>query len=120
MTPWARGTSAAAISPTGSNNAGTTAAPFADVRHPDTGEPVSVTETSAYDTATQINHIQWHWRFAGGRETVSDLPMRVYFPQELDALLCCAGFTVEEKYGDYDLSPFTSASQKQIIVARAA
>ena len=49
-------------------------------RHPGTGEPVSVTETSAYDAATQVNHIQWHWRFVGGRETVSDLPMRVYFP----------------------------------------
>jgi len=94
--------------------------PFAEVLHPGTGEAVSVTETSAYDAATQINHIRWHWRFAGGRETASDLPMRVYFPQELGALLSCAGFTVEEKYGDYDLSPFTSTSQKQLIVARAA
>jgi len=94
--------------------------PFAEVLHPDTGEAVSVTETSAYDAATQVNHIRWHWRYAGGRETVSDLPMRVYFPQELDALLSCAGLVVEEKYGDYDLSPFTSASKKQLIVARAA
>lgn len=94
--------------------------PFAEVRHPETGEAVSVTETSAYDAATQINRIQWHWRFAAGHETVSDLAMRVYFPQELDALLSCAGFVIEEKYGDYDLSPFTSASQKQLIVARAA
>ena len=94
--------------------------PFAEVLHPDTGEAVSVSEISAYDAATQINHIRWHWRFAGGRETVSDLPMWVYFPQELGALLSCAGFTAEEEYGDYDLSPFTSASQKHLIVARAA
>lgn len=94
--------------------------PFAEILHPDTDEAVSVTETSTYDAAKQINHIRWHWRFAGGRETVSDLPMRVYFPQELDALLSCAGFVVEEKYGDYDLSPFASASPKQLIVARAA
>ena len=46
--------------------------------------------------------------------------MWVYFPQGLGALLSCAGFTVEEKYSDYDLSPFTSASQKHLIVARAA
>ena len=46
--------------------------------------------------------------------------MRVYFPQELEALLSCAGFIIEEKYGDYDLSPFTSASQKQLVVARTA
>ena len=78
-----------------------------------------VTETASYDASTQINHIRWFWRFADGHETLSDLPMRVYFPQELDALLSLAGFEVEEKYGGYDLSPFTSASQKQLIVARA-
>lgn len=46
--------------------------------------------------------------------------MRVYFPQELDALLSYAGLVIEEKYGDYGLSPFTNASQKQLIVARPA
>ena len=94
--------------------------PVAAFTHPDTGEEVVVTESSIYDTATQINHIRWFWRFADGSETISDLPMRVYFPQELDALLSCAGFVIEEKYGGYDLSPFTAASQKQLIVARPA
>ena len=94
--------------------------PVAAFAHPDTGEEVVVTETASYDSATQVNHLRWFWRFADGRETVSDLPMRVYFPQELDALLSCAGFVIEEKYGGYDLSPFTSASQKQLIVARLA
>ena len=93
--------------------------PAGEFLHPDTGEPVVVTETAAYDASTQINHLRWFWRFADGQETVSDLPMRVYFPQELDALLSLAGFVIEEKYGGYDLSPFTSASQKQLIVARA-
>jgi len=94
--------------------------PVTAFRHPDTGEEVVVTETSAYDSATQINHIRWFWTFADGREAVSDLPMRVYFPQELDALLSCAGFVIEEKYGGYDLSPFTTESQKQLIVASLA
>jgi hypothetical protein len=44
--------------------------------------------------------------------------MRVYFPQELDALLVSAGFTIAEKYGSYSLSPFTNLSQKQLIVAK--
>ena len=94
--------------------------PVAAFTHPDTGEPVVVTESSVYDSATQINHIRWFWRFADGSETVSDLPMRVYFPQELDALLSHSGFVIEEKYGGYDLSPFTTTSQKQLIVARPA
>lgn len=33
--------------------------PVADFLHPDTGEQVVVTESSVYDTATQINHIRW-------------------------------------------------------------
>lgn len=95
--------------------------PVADFLHPDTGERVVVTESGVYDTATQINHIRWFWRFGDhDAEVVSDLPMRVYFPQELDALLSCAGFVIKEKYGDYDLSPFTTASQKQLIVAQTA
>jgi SAM-dependent methyltransferase len=95
--------------------------PVAAFTHPDTGEEVVVTETSTYDSATQINHIRWFWRFEGrAEEVVSDLPMRVYFPQELDALLSCAGFVIEEKYGGYDMSPFTTTSQKQLIVVRAA
>ena len=94
--------------------------PAGEFLHPDTGEPVVVTEAAAYDSATQISHLRWFWRFADGHETVSDLPMRVYFPQELDALLTLAGFVIEEKYGGYDLSPFTGTSQKQLIVARPA
>lgn len=87
--------------------------------HPDDGTRVVVTETNVYDTATQINHIHWHWKFEAGRpEVTSYLPMRVYFPQELDALLSSAGFTIVEKYGSYALSPFTNLSQKQLIVAK--
>ena len=88
--------------------------------NPEDGASVVVTESSAYDTAAQINHIRWFWRFEDrAEEVVSELPMRVYFPQELDALLALAGFDIEAKYGSYDLVPFTSASQKQLIVARA-
>lgn len=98
-----------------------TRSPAGDFLHPDTGGMVVVTETARYDAATQINHIQWFRRFEGrAEEAVSDLPMRVYFPQELDALLSYAGFVIEEKYGGYDLSPFTAASQKQLIVASLA
>ena len=59
-----------------------------------------------------------HTNAKGGK--VSDLTMRVYFPQELDALLACAGFVIDAKYGDYDLSAFGPASQKQLIVAHPA
>lgn len=82
-----------------------------------TGDTVSVTETSRYDAATQINHIEWgyRWRESGREETLS-FEMRQFFPQEMDALLACNGFNVEYKYGDFDESPFVGASRKQIYV----
>lgn len=75
-------------------------------------------ENVSYDPATQINHIQWHYRNQSSKEeqTVS-FSMRQFFPQELDALFTHNGFQIEKKYGDFDESPFSSKSPKQIIVA---
>lgn len=88
---------------------------------PDGSGPISVLEQVRYDAATQINHIRWFWHTeATEKEETSDFSMRVYFPQELDALLVLNGFAVEAKYGDYDLSPFTSASRHQLLVARVS
>ena len=42
--------------------------------------------------------------------------MRMYFPQELDALLHYNGLTIEAKYGDLELSPFGLESERQRIV----
>ncbi len=78
-----------------------------------------VLETNVrYDSATQINHIDWHYKnqYFKEEQTVS-FTMRQFFPQELDALFALNGFRIEAKYGDFDESDFTSNSQKQIIVA---
>ena len=86
---------------------------------PDGSGPISVSEQVRYDAASQINHIRWFWHTeATEKEEISDFSMRVYFPQELDALLASNGFAIEAKYGDYDLSPFTSASRHQLIIVR--
>jgi len=85
---------------------------------PDSGQPVLVTETSTYDRASQIIHNRWHFRVGDGAEEVVPLNMRVFFPQELDAMLRCADFVIEAKYGDYGWTPFSSAAEKQLIVCR--
>ena len=86
---------------------------------PDGSGLIRVFEQVRYDAAAQINHIRWFWNSeATGEEQVSEFSMRVYFPQELDALLAVNGFAIEEKYGDFDLSPFTSASRHQLLVAK--
>ncbi|MFQ5629135.1 MAG: class I SAM-dependent methyltransferase [bacterium] len=86
---------------------------------PDTGEKVVLTETHHYDRATQINHIDWR-RTIGNKTIAEVLTMRIFYPQELEALLVCNGFEVENKYGDFDKSPFISTSPKQIYVCRKA
>ena len=79
------------------------------------GERVAISETVQYDSATQISHILWHL-LRDNVETVRSLDMRMYFPQELEALLFHNGFAVVEKFGDFQRAPFTSESTKQVLV----
>lgn len=79
-----------------------------------------ILETSVrYDAATQINHINWHYKnqYWKKEETVS-FTMRQFFPQELDAIFRASGFEIEAKFGDFQENPFTSQSPKQIVIAR--
>lgn len=85
---------------------------------PDGTGRVHLTEQVAYDSDTQISRARWVWTFADGREKSADLSLRVFFPQELDALLDASGFVIEAKYGDYDRAPFTAKSPKQLLVTR--
>ena len=81
---------------------------------------VIIHTTVNYDSAAQINHINWHYKNQYHKEenTVS-FTMRQFFPQELDALFEYNGFHIEAKYGDFDESNFNADSPKQIIVAQA-
>ena len=95
--------------------------PVADYPDPDSGETVLITENNVYDPGTQVNHIKWYFRVGKSKVgRVAELNMRIFFPQELDALLRAFGFDIEAKYGDFDESPFISGSPKQIIRAKAA
>jgi SAM-dependent methyltransferase len=93
--------------------------PVAEYADPDGRGTVVITENNVYDSASQINRIKWYYRIGGGsRETVRELNMRIYYPQELNGLLRWNGFAIENKYGDCDRTPFSSASPRQIVVAR--
>jgi len=84
---------------------------------PDGGGIVTISETNRYDRATHINHLKWYFSL-GKKKWTDDLDMRVFFPQELDALLRYNGFRIEHKYGDYDRSHFGSESPHQLTVCR--
>ncbi len=82
---------------------------------------VVVTENVFYEAATQINHIDWHYKnqYMKEEQTVS-FKMRQFFPQEFDALLGANGFRIDSKFGDFDESAFDSRSPKQIVVVSPA
>jgi SAM-dependent methyltransferase len=93
--------------------------PVADYTRPD-GKTVSVTETVRYDPDTQISHALWRYRAESEPDVVRSLDLRMFFPQELDALLGLNGFAVEAKYGSFERTPFSRVSHQQIIVCRKA
>jgi len=81
---------------------------------------VVITENNIYDTATQINRIKWYYKIGSEPEVVKELNMRIFYPQEIDALLKYNGFIIERKFGDYDESTFKPGSPKQIIICYRA
>jgi SAM-dependent methyltransferase len=94
-------------------------------RHPVTKYPnpygkgnVVIAENNIYDKATQVSHIKWHYKIGNQREKTLPLDMRIFFPQELDALLRYNGFQIEHKYGNYDETSFNSTSPQQLIICR--
>ncbi len=100
--------------------------PFGTYTDPATGVALEVTESYTYDPAAQIKWLCTHFRTIGpdgqelGSEESGELPMRMYFPQELDALFHYNGFAIAAKYGDLEQSPFTAGSINQVFVLERA
>src|SRR5262249_27718354 len=90
---------------------------FSAYEDPDGRGRVVIWETSVYHPATQIKHNTLHYEWPDQvAEEVGSLPMRMYFPQELDALFRYNGFDIEAKYGGLDRRPFEASSSMQIFV----
>lgn len=93
--------------------------PVVEYDDPDGRGVVTITESNVYDAASQVNRIKWNYQIGGRSERTVENNMRIFFPQELDALLRYNGFSIEAKYGDYEETPFGSNSSKQIVVCRS-
>jgi SAM-dependent methyltransferase len=91
--------------------------PNAKYQDPDGSGLVIVTESTRYDKASQNLNTTLTYSIAD--KTVSnELILRIFFPQELDALLKYNGFNIKAKYGDFDQAPFTSESRRQILICQ--
>jgi SAM-dependent methyltransferase len=79
---------------------------------------VTVAVKSVYEQDTQIRRNTTYQRNDGNPEIVGHLNMRMYFPQELEAILHYNGFEIVAKFGSYGRDPFSTHSSKQIIIAK--
>ena len=68
-----------------------------------------------YDIANQIA-ISHHYWFHDGETTTYSTPHRYVWPGELDLMAELAGLTLQDRWADWDRSPFTSESRSHISV----
>ena len=82
------------------------------------GRDIIIKEIMYYENKTQINRIAWHYYINGKFNSIQNLDMRLFFPQELDSYLEWNDFTIIHKFGDFDEVPFNDDSEKQIFVCQ--
>ena len=93
---------------------------FADY-YDETGRRVVITSTGCYAPDTQISHLTAYRTDPDGVESeIGTLDMRMYYPQELAALLMYNGLSMEHRFGYYDQRPFDESSEQQLIVCHLA
>ena len=68
----------------------------------DDGREVLIKQTMRYENKTQINRIEWHYFINGEFNSIQNLDMRMFFPQELDSYLEWSGFDIIHKYGGFE------------------
>ena len=77
-----------------------------------TGQEVQVTQSYRYEADTQVARMV-HYR-EDSDEIVGGLNLRMYFPQELDALLKYNGMRIDEKFGNWNRDAFGPDSRHQL------
>lgn len=82
------------------------------------GRQVVIKQTMTYENTSQINRIKWHYYINGKFDSVQNLDMRMFFPQELDAYLKMHGFEILHKFGGFRQEAFEDTSGKQVVVCQ--
>lgn len=84
------------------------------------GRMVRVSGNVGYEHQRQVFHENAirRWQDQAGQEVTHYAPLarRMFFPQELELLLHYNGFSITQRYGNWDGSPITNESQLMILV----
>jgi ubiquinone/menaquinone biosynthesis C-methylase UbiE len=82
------------------------------------GRKVLIKQIMRYENKTQINRIEWHYFINGEFDSIQNLDMRLFYPQELDSYLERNGFNIIHKFGSFEEEAFNDHSEKQIFVCQ--
>ncbi|MEK7757976.1 MAG: hypothetical protein AAB385_12290 [Planctomycetota bacterium] len=75
-----------------------------------------MTHTYEYEPDTQVKRVKLRHHLPKGVTVATALDMRMYFPQELDALLHYNGFDILHKWGSHERAPFGPDSHQQVVI----
>ena len=82
------------------------------------GRKILIKQKMHYENKTQINRIEWHYFINNKFDSIQNLDMRLYFPQELNSYLEHNGFKIIHKFGNFKEVEFNNSSEKQIFVCK--
>jgi hypothetical protein len=83
------------------------------------GSKLHVEAATQYNSASQILSFTLFYLRNGELTRTKKVNMRCFFPEELMAVCRFNGLEVVQRYGDYDETPFSGNSPKQILFCRA-
>ena len=83
------------------------------------GKQCRMMERNSFDDETQINSLTWQLEIDGilSEETYS-FKQRMYYPHKMDLLFQETGFSIQEKFGDWDMNPLDEESPLQIYICK--
>ena len=83
------------------------------------GKKCRMMERNSFNDETQINRLTWQLEIDGYlSEEIYSFKQRMYYPHKMDLLFQETGFSIQEKFGDWDMSPIDEDSPLHIYVCK--
>ena len=83
------------------------------------GKQCRMMEKNSFDDETQINSLTWQLEIDGNlSEKTYSFKQRMYYPHKMDLLFQETGFSIQEKFGDWNMNPLGEESPLQIYICK--
>lgn len=83
------------------------------------GKQCRMMERNSFDDETQINSLTWQLEIDGNlSEDTYSFKQRMYYPHKMDLLFQETGFSIQEKFGDWEMNPLDEESPLQIYICK--